>query len=68
MFVNNIQSVFNLVGAISASAVGFIFPMYFYIKLIYKKNKEKKGIYYFSILLMFLMILFCIFAVIALYI
>lgn len=38
MFVTNIQSVFNLTGGISCSSVNFLFPLFFYIQLIYKKN------------------------------
>lgn len=68
MFVNNIESMFNLVGSISCSCQAMIFPLYFYVKLIYKKNKEKRPIYYISLILLVTMTLFSIFSIVALYI
>jgi amino acid permease len=68
MFVENIESVFNLVGAISCSAQGILFPLYFYLRLTQMKGKKKKGVYYVSMVVLAVMVPFSIFAVIALYI
>jgi hypothetical protein len=68
MFVSNIESVFNLVGAISCSSISIIFPLYFYIKLVQKKGKNKTKIYHASIVLLMIMLPLCIFTVVALYI
>lgn len=67
MFVNNIESMFNLVGSISCSCQAMLFPLYFYVKLIYKKNKEKRAIYYVSLILLVAMTFFSIFSIVALY-
>lgn len=45
-----------------------LFPLYFYVKLIDKKNKEKRAIYYVSLLLLVTMTLFSIFSIVALYV
>jgi amino acid permease len=68
MFVDNIESVFNLVGAVSCSAQSIIFPLYFYLRMIQVKKKKKKAIYYLSIVLLAIMLPFCVFSVVALYI
>jgi hypothetical protein len=68
MFVNNIQSVFNLLGSISGCGISILLPLYFYVKLIYKKNKEKKTIYFIALVLLFIMSLFSVFTIVALYI
>jgi amino acid permease len=68
MFVQSIESVFNLVGAISCSAISTLLPLYYYIKLIQKKKKKKRKMYYVSIVMFSIMVPFSVFSVVALYV
>lgn len=67
MFVENIESVFNLVGAVSSSSISIIFPLYFYIRLVQKKTKDKGKMYNISLVLLSISLPFSIFTVLALY-
>lgn len=68
MFVENIESVFNLVGAVSCSAQSILFPLYFYLRMTHVKRKKKKTIYYVSMVVLAIMLPFCLYSVVALYI
>ena len=46
--VDDIEDIFNLVGAIAANAISFILPSLFYVSLIKKKGKKIKLQYYFA--------------------
>lgn len=39
IFVNSLESVFNIVGAISANSIVFILPTLFYFRLVEMKGK-----------------------------
>lgn len=79
MLVENIESVFNLVGAVSCSSISIIFPLYFYIRLVEKKykdktkdktkekTKDKTKIYNISVVMLAIMLPFFMFTVVALY-
>jgi amino acid permease len=62
--VNDIEDVFNVVGAIASNAISFIFPPMFYLLLIRKKEKPRKIHYYISWVLFVFFIPFGIFSVI----
>jgi amino acid permease len=64
IIVNDIQNVFNVIGAISSNLLGFIFPPMFYIFLIRKKNKPRKMHYHAAWILFILFIPFGIFSVV----
>ena len=51
ILADDIEAVFTIVGAICATSIGALFPMYFYVNLISKKRKPKKMLYYLSIML-----------------
>lgn len=63
--MDDIEDVFNVVGAIASNAIAFIFPSMFYMFLILKKKKPKKLHYYISVALFFFFIPFGIFSVIS---
>ena len=63
--VDDIEDVFNIVGAIASNSINFIFPAMFYMLLIRKKNKPKKMQYYISVGLFCFFIPFGIFSVVS---
>ena len=63
--VDDIEDVFNIVGAIASNAIAFIFPAMFYMLLVQKKNKPKKLHYYISVVLFAFFIPFGIFSVVS---
>ena len=65
ILADDIEAVFNIVGAICATSIGALFPMYFYVSLIKKKHKPKKLLYYLSIVLGFMLAPYAIFSIIA---
>lgn len=65
MLVEDIEDVFNVVGAIASNAISFIFPSMFYVFLILKKKKPKKVHYYISFALFVFFIPFGIFSVVS---
>lgn len=68
MGVNDIEVVFNVVGAICSSSVCILLPTFFYIRLVSLKHKKKQWKYYLSYGLLVLMTPYCLFSVAALYI
>ena len=68
MFVDSLASVFNIVGAISANSIVFIFPCLFYFRLIEMKGKDKKVKYYLAKVMFIFFILFAILSVASSYI
>ena len=64
----DIEDVFNVIGAISASAINFWFPSIFYFQSVKKLKKEKKPRYYMSWALLWFFVPFGIFAVVSNYI
>lgn len=59
--------VFNLIGALSSSSMNFLLPNYYYVKLVSLNNYKKDWKYYFSFGILVVMIPFCLFLVVALY-
>ena len=63
--VDDIEDVFNLVGAIASNAIAFIFPSLFYFTLVKRKNKEIRPQYYAAWVVFVFFIPFGIFAVVS---
>jgi amino acid permease len=66
--VDNVEAVFNIVGAISATSISMLMPAYFYFALVIKKKKPLKIIFYLAIIMFVIMVPFGIFAVVAQYV
>jgi len=66
--VDDVESVFNIIGAICSTSLGMLMPAYFYFGLVLKKKKPLKCIFYLAILMFAIMVPFAIFAVVAQYI
>ncbi len=66
--VDDIEAVFNLVGAVASNAIGYIFPCMFYYLLVKYKNKTKTYNYYIARTLFYFFIPFGVFSVVAKYI
>lgn len=62
--VDDVEIVFNVVGAVASNAISFIFPSMFYFMLVVKKNKPKKPYFYLAAFLWIFFIPFGIFSVI----
>ena len=66
--VDDIEPVFNAVGSICISALAPLLPCLFYFMLVIQK-KQRKGLkFYASIIIFSIMLPYCLFAVISLYI
>ncbi len=52
--IGNLGVIFNLIGGISANAIGFVLPSFFYVALVIKLKKIKKINFYLAL------VLFCI--------
>jgi amino acid permease len=66
--VDDIEAVFNVVGAICSSSVCILLPTFFYIRLVHIKNKSKTWKYYLSCAILAVLTPYCLFSVAALYI
>jgi hypothetical protein len=66
--VEDVESVFNLVGAVCSSSIGMLLPAYFYFMLVIKKKTAKSTIFYAAIGMFIIMVPFAIFAVVAQYV
>lgn len=66
--VEDIEAVFNVIGAICSTSIAILLPCFFYVRLIIMK-KQKKGIkYYVSIVLGCIMGPYALFSIAALYV
>ena len=65
MAVDDIEDVFNIVGAVAANAISFIFPSLFYITLVKRKKRPVTYRYYLSLAVFVFFIPFGIFAMIS---
>jgi hypothetical protein len=66
--VDDIEIVFNLIGAISATSIGVLLPCFFYFMLVIKKNKARNVKFYLSIGVFLIMAPFAIFSIVANYV
>lgn len=67
ILVDDIESVFNLVGSVASNAIGFILPCLFYFTLVAYKNKARGIKFHIARFLAFFFIPFGLFAIIAQY-
>lgn len=65
VLADDIEVVFSIVGAICATSIGALLPMYFYVNLISKKRKPKKFLYYLSIVLGCILAPYSLFSIVA---
>lgn len=66
--VDDIEVVFNFIGAICSSSIGVLLPCAFYFLLVQKKRKLKKMTYFISLGVFMIMLPFAIFSVVAKYV
>ena len=66
--VDDIEVVFNVIGAICSSSIGILLPCYFYFRLVMKKRKSKTVKFYVAVVVFVVMAPYSIFSVVALYI
>jgi amino acid permease len=65
--VDNIEAVFNIIGAICSSSIGVLLPCFFYFQLIKKKKKTRTSLYYITIAIFSIMAPFALFSIVAQY-
>ena len=65
ILVDDIEDIFNLVGAIAANALSFILPSLFYVMLVKKKSKKVRIQFYAAQMCFIFFIPFGIFAVVS---
>ena len=66
--VDDIEAVFNIVGAVCSTSIGILLPCFFYVKLISMKKQRKNWKYFLSAAMFWVFGLFAIFAIISEYI
>lgn len=67
LVVNDIEIVFNAIGGICTSSIGFLMPCYFYVRLTMQKRRPKTVKWYVAIVIFVIMAPYSIFSVISLY-
>lgn len=65
MGVEDIEGVFNIVGAICSTSIMILLPTFFYVKLIGSKKQSKGLKYYLSLIIFGVMAPYALFAIIA---
>lgn len=68
VFLNSIEDILNLIGAICENLIAIILPCIFYFMLIKKQNKPKRGLYYFTIILVCIIAPYGVFTIVANYV
>jgi hypothetical protein len=68
MAVEDIEVVFNVVGAICSSSTGALLPAFFYVRLIVLKQQRKTWKYYLSASILAVVGPYCLFSIVALYV
>jgi amino acid permease len=66
--LDDIEAVFNIIGAVCSTSIAVLLPCFFYFMLILKKNKKRNIKFYVSIVIFAIMIPFAIFSVVAKYV
>jgi amino acid permease len=65
--VDNIEAVFNVVGAICSNSIGILLPCFFYFMLVSKKGKPKTWKYYLTWFIFIIIAPYAIFSIVANY-
>lgn len=68
VLVDNIEAVFNFIGAVCSTSIGILLPCYFYFTLIIKKKKERTYLFYLTIFIFAGTVPLAIFSIVAQYI
>ena len=68
LFLNNIEDILNLIGAICENLIAVILPCTFYFMLVRKEHKQKGCVYYLTIAIACLVAPYGIFTIVANYI
>ena len=68
LLFNNVQVVFNFIGAVTSSTLNVLLPNYYNVRLININNFRKGWKYYLSLAILVVMVPFCIFQIISLYV
>ena len=68
VLVDNIESVFNVVGAVCSTSISTLLPCFFYVKLIKLRKQPITWKYYLSWAIFGIMTPYALFSIIALYI
>jgi amino acid permease len=66
--VDNIEAVFNVLGAICSSSICLLLPCFFYCKLILKLKQKKTIKYYLSWVMMLVMTPYALFSIVSMYV
>lgn len=66
--VNDIEIVFNAIGGLCTSSIGFLMPCYFYFRLVMQKKKPRTVKWYVAIVIFVVMAPYSVFSVVSLYI
>jgi amino acid permease len=66
--VDDIEAVFNVIGAICSSSIGILLPCFFYFRLVVKKRKARTLKYYVALVIFAVMAPYCLFSIVALYV
>jgi len=66
--VDDIEVVFNVVGAVCSSSINILLPCFYYFMLVVKRKKEKTIKFYVAVAVFVLMAPYSIFSVVALYV
>lgn len=66
--LDNIEAVFNIIGAVCSSSIGILLPCFFYFMLIIKKKQPRTIKFYVSLALFIVLTPYALFSIIALYV
>jgi amino acid permease len=66
--LDDIEAVFNIIGAVCSSSIAVLLPCFFYFMLIIKKNKKRTFTFYATIIVFAIMAPFAILSVVAKYV
>jgi hypothetical protein len=66
--VDDIEAVFNIIGAICSSSIGILLPCFYYFMLIIKKKQPRTIKFYVSFCLFAVLTPYALFSIVALYV
>jgi len=68
MGVDDIEAVFNVIGAVCSSSIGILLPTFFYFRLVDKRKQPRKVSYYIALVICIIMTPYSLFSIVALYV
>lgn len=66
--LDDIEAVFNIIGAVCSSSISILLPCFFYFMLVIKKKKTRNINFYISVTVFAVMVPFALFSVVAKYV